>query len=106
MGELLELLIETALGEPIICAVLLALGALFLCISVMAGVVGSVVGGVVVTAGLILIVSLLLRQSKQPFIALELLRRNESVPADSVASRGNRDPLPSSAHSSGQELAG
>ena len=79
MGELLELLSELSLEEPIAGAVLITLVLWFICISVM----GTVVGGVVpLVVGLLIFA--LLRRSKQPFTTLELLGRNESTPRDSV----------------------
>jgi hypothetical protein len=86
MDKLLELLIEPFL-------VLITLLAWIIC----AGLMGSVAGSVVPLVGGLLIFALPHWRSKQRFIALELLRRNESAPQDSVASRADRDELLSSA---------
>ena len=85
MGKLRELLIEPFL-------VLITLLAWLICVIML----GSVVGGVVPIVGGLLIFALPRWRSKQRFITLELLRRNESAPQDSVTSLGDRDQLPSS----------
>ena len=90
MGDLLEILVELSMDQPIVGAVLLTLVLWLICVALMGSVVGS---GVAIVCGL-LIFAVLRWRSRQRFISLRLSKWSESAPEQGAASPVDRDRKP------------